>query len=315
MTTKNSYHTIYIVDCSGRNLHRIPQELPYNSTKLDGNDFGHLHNGSVPMYNTKVLYLNNSQITAIDEGFFAAYPYLVALYLDHNELKVLPDEMFTTLDSINTMYLHNNLLEKVNMDMLRNATLEVQIQRITLFNNPWKCDCSFGLGFKEWIENNLDIVENKNDIKCGSVKLPIVENSTLNYTFLENATMDNNSETDPYSNNDFKINTEKELPESIWKVDFTKCHERNITVENPVNRDIIIISSVLGVTFLILVCVGILLYWKRELIMVWLYNNPKTNWFWRPKEEVNQLDYKSFRTFRMLWQCLTRDTKLINFKM
>ena len=218
----------------------------------------------------------------INEDFFASYPYLVILYLHHNKLKILPERMFIALQSIRMMSLHQNMLQKVNLDMLNNATLE--LQRITLFDNPWKCDCTFGLPFKEWIENNLNKVENKNDIKCDSVQLPTLDNSTLNSTLTENATMEVNNSKSGYS---FTLADEQEGPKSIWKVDFAECHERNIPVENPINKDIIVISSVLAGVFLILVAVGILTYYYRELIMVWMYNNSKTNWFWRPKEEVN----------------------------
>ena len=256
-------------------------DISYNSTliRLDGNNFGHLQNPSMPTHSTRVLFLNNSKIEAIHDGFFAAYPNLVTLYLHDNKLQTLPHEMFVVLTSLTNVFIHDNMLRKIDVQMLNNATSE--IQKLTLHGNPWNCDCDDGLLLKEWIENNLNIVEGKSDITCGNVHLPILPNSTLNFT----ADLVGNLSLEHYDHETDHV-SQPEDAKVIWQVDFGKCHERNITVENPVNKDIIIIASALGVVFFVIVALGILIFYYRELILVWLYNSPHTDWFWRPKEEV-----------------------------
>ena len=246
----------------------------------------------MPTYSTRVLFLNNSKIETIHSSFFGAYPNLVTLYLQHNKLKFLPREMFVVLTSLRNVFIHDNMLQKINVQMLNNASSE--LQTLTLHGNPWNCDCNDGLLLKEWIENNLNIVEGKSDITCGNVHLPILPNSTLNFT----ADLVGNLSLEHYDEEADHV-SQSEDAKVIWQVDFGKCHERNITVENPVNKDIIIIASTLGVVFLFIVALGILIFYYRELILVWLYNSPHTNWFWRPKEEVCLFSSVSIKIFRI----------------
>ena len=283
MTTENSDHTIFITDCSNKNICQIPKNLPYNSTftRLDGNKFEILANSTPSRH--KVLFLNSSEIKAIHDGFFQAYPYLIILYLHDNKLTSLPDDIFIRLHSITTLSLHQNLLDKINLNILANTSSN--IQTLSLSGNPWDCDCNFGESLKNWIGKNLEIVKNANNITCWNVTLPILQNSTLNITIDEDSTNNQNSTID-VSNyyHDINSNIEPAHTESIWKVDFAKCHEKTRKIVNPLYKEIILISSSLGVLFLILVAAGIVIFYYRKLILVWLYNNPNTNCFWRPNE-------------------------------
>ena len=281
MTTKLSDNNIYITDCSSKNLLKIPRDVSINSTliRLDGNNFGHLQNSSMPTHSTRVLFLNNSRIETIHGGFFGAYPNVVTLYLHDNKLKMLPHDMFVVLTSLTNVFIHDNMLRQINVQMLENATSD--IQNLTFYGNPWNCDCDYGLPLKEWIENHMKIVDRKSDIACGDLNLPILPNSTLNFT----SDLVGNSSSEHYDG-EVDYVSQSEDAKVIWQVDFRKCHEKNITVENPVNKDIIIIACALGAVFFFIVALGILIYYYRELILVWLYNSPHTNWLWRPKEEV-----------------------------
>ena len=287
-TTERSQNDIYITDCSGNFLLKLPQGIPFKSTliRLDGNHFGHLRNlTDSGRYSARVLYLNHSAIESVQASFFDVYPNLITLYLHGNQLKELPDQIFASLYFLKNLFIHDNFLSKINVEILSNATFE--IEKLTLSGNPWNCDCDHGLPLQKWI-TPLDIVMDKNDITCGSINLPIVQNSSENSTpysprnsSLEYTTIDYiESDQETLANEDI-------LEKSIWKVDFDKCHEKNITVENPLNKDIIVVASVLGVVFFAIVGLAVLAFYHRELILVWMYNSPHTNWFWRPKDEVN----------------------------
>ena len=204
---------------------------------------------------------------------------MVTLYLHDNKLKTLPHDMFVVLTSLINVSIHDNMLKKINVQMLNNATSD--IQSLTLHGNPWNCDCEYGLPLKEWIVFNLKIVKENSDITCGDLNLPILPNSTLNFT----SDLAGNLTSDHYDEEADHV-SQSEDAKVIWQVDFRKCHEKNITVENPVNKDIIIIACAIGGVFIFIVALGILIFYYRELILVWLYNSPHTNWFWRPKEEV-----------------------------
>ena len=281
ITTERSDNKIYITDCSNKALHKIPKDVSINSTliRLDGNNFGHLQNSSMPTHSTRVLFLNNSKIETIPNSFFGAYANVVTLYLQDNKLKILPHDMFMLLTSLTNVFIHDNMLKKINVQMLNNTSSD--IQELTLHGNPWNCDCDYGLPLKEWIENHLDIVKGESGITCGDLNLPILPNSTLNFT----SDLVGNFSSEHYDEEADHV-SQTEDAKVIWKVDFRKCHEKNVTVENPVNKDIIIIACTLGAVFFSIVALGILIYYHRELILVWLYNSPHTNWFWNPKEEV-----------------------------
>ena len=130
-----------VVDCSLRNLTKIPQTIPYN-----------------PSHTYLQLYLQQNNI-----GEIPATPYLqnvTSLYLSYNNISFINGDVFPLMTSIRELYLDNNKLQSLPPS-IQNLTL----QKLSLSVNLFKCDCN-DLWIKQWLERNRKVVVDVDKVRC-----------------------------------------------------------------------------------------------------------------------------------------------------
>ncbi len=293
--------TELIIDCSTQLLTSIPHNLSSDVVllRLDGNNMkriggrGHHYQN----FNTKVLFLNSSKIEYIGEQFFNSFKLLRNLYLHDNFLSFLPGEMFGFLPSLQVVTLHENKLQTLNLNEIKNKTTNLRF--IKLSQNPWMCDCEFGKRFEKWIGENTEIVHDRADIRCGSIQRNLSANATSNHNiYASNVTSDYQDTVITISprhsvkvQNNLDVDSMPLYEKRIWDVDFDVCVDERL---NPINHQLVVFFSTLGSVLLLLVAMGIILFYFRMVILIWCYNNPWTSCLVKKKTEEEVRVIKKF---------------------
>ncbi|XP_072290431.1 leucine-rich repeat-containing protein 3-like [Eucyclogobius newberryi] len=128
-----------VVQCTSRNLDKIPSELPKD---------------------TVVLLLSSNQITHIPNHAFRELHYLQELDLSNNAIETVDAGAFQgVVDSLLMLDLSNNHIQAVPKDAF--AQLRA---KISLSNNPWHCECTLQEVLRE-LRLDPDTV---NDVMCHS---------------------------------------------------------------------------------------------------------------------------------------------------
>ncbi|GAB6025648.1 TOLL-like receptor [Chamberlinius hualienensis] len=212
--------------CSNSQLNLVPQWVhsgQLNSqTKiivwLNGNNFSKIINKNFTDYdNIMQLYLKNSQITSIDpltfekmiklqildlsynelttieDGTFKQLINLQNLILSHNKIAYLPDNIFNNTMKLQFLYLHYNKLTNYSIWNLKNRKT---LQKLTIYNNSWTCDCNFIIEFQSYLEYHLNIILNGEEIFCmndnGSLATSPVNEYNTSHCINQQSTVINN---------------------------------------------------------------------------------------------------------------------------
>ena len=304
---RNQYKSLQIVDCSNRNLTAIP-ELPTITTvaDLDGNEFGEIPALSFQNNSRlKILSLNNSNIEVIQDKAFAGLSGLQSLWLDNNiiqnvssgaffglenvknislhanSIDTLKASAFDKVKSVNNLTLHRNKLKMVDLKIF--MAKNVNLTRLTLSENPWLCNCSFGPGFQEWIRRKIKIIRDANDVECQDDETVETNNAPdvrPSSKFLGN-----------FVNESQGSNTVNETMKQLLYVNFSHCYPNRSKVFE--NKKAVVALSVSGCLFLLVLTVSLSLYCSREIIKVCLYN--RYGFRFNKKDERN--DGKQFDAF------------------
>ena len=307
---------VLIIDCSSQLLTSIPRDISSDVAllRLDGNNMkriggrGHHYQN----FSTKVFFLNSSKIEYIGEQFFNSFKLLKYLYLQDNLLSFLPGKMFSCLSLLQVVTLHENKLQTLDLNEIRNKTTNLRF--IKLSRNPWTCDCEFGKPFEKWIGENTEIVHDRAEIRCGLIQRNLSGNATSNHNInARNITSDYQDTaitTSPrYSvrvQNNLSVDSLQLYEKRIWDVDFDDvCVDRR---PNPINYQRIASFSPL---FLLLVAMGVLLFYYRMAILIWCYYNPWTSCLIGKKKEE---EVRVIRKFLHCWvsELLTRKQNKIS---
>ena len=306
---RNQDSSLQIVDCSNRNLTVIP-ELPTITTvaDLDGNEFGEIPALSFQNNSRlKILSLNNSNIEVIHDKAFAGLSGLQSLWLDNNiiqdvssgaffglenvknislhanSIEILKAGAFDRAKSVNNLTLHGNKLQMVDLKTF--MAKNVNLTRLTLSENPWLCNCSFGPGFQEWIRRKIKIIRDANDIECQDNETAETNNATdvrQSYKFLGN-----------FVNESQGSNTVNETLKQLLYVNFSHCYPNRSKVFHQSNKKAVIALSVSGCLFLLMLTVALSVYCSREIIKVCLYNR----YGFRFNKQDERNDGKQFDAF------------------
>lgn len=128
------------VNCSSRNLARIPSALPRHLGNLD---------------------MSGNELEELGEFFHDFYSSLSVLDLENNRISNLDGNLIPK--DLKELKLSGNLLKRLPWKKLLNDSLEV----MTLSENPWCCDCET-VDFKKWLLSVNRLVVDVNETRCGN---------------------------------------------------------------------------------------------------------------------------------------------------
>ena len=163
----------------------IPPLIPMDATAiyLDGNNFtGTLESQAfIGRKRVQYLYLNHSQIEAINNQTFNGLTELEVLHLEDNHIRRLEGYEFGNLTSLRQLFLHNNQLSYMDSRTFSSlSSLEVlqlhgnqlitypawklepilpSLIHITLSGNAWSCQCDFVHQFQEFAAARQQIAD------------------------------------------------------------------------------------------------------------------------------------------------------------
>ncbi|XDV51523.1 hypothetical protein PO909_020386 [Leuciscus waleckii] len=169
----------HTVDCSGRGLTRLPEEIPLDVRRLllADNWIPRIPSDFLVLYSDLVyLDLRNNSLSHIEPGTLSTSSRLVFLDLGSNNLTEIPKGTFGESRSLIKLRLGNNpYLSMVNEDAFmgltslreleleRNALSGLQVSALSqlpslrvvrLEGNPWVCNCNFANLFTWLVENS-----------------------------------------------------------------------------------------------------------------------------------------------------------------
>ncbi|XP_067892986.1 type III endosome membrane protein TEMP [Heterodontus francisci] len=184
-------HNEESANCTGRNLTKVPKDLPANLTCLDlsynsvdasdpensrrlqalGNlVFLNLSNNHIPTLNReifmslkmlKVLDLSNCKIDMLHPMAFKGLISLHSLILKNNRIKDLAPRFLSDMQALSILDLKNNKLTIVTIQLLEKFE---EIHEVRLQGNSWVCDCAL-YPLQKWLMLQLDHAE---EIHCVS---------------------------------------------------------------------------------------------------------------------------------------------------
>ena len=124
-----------VVQCSHRNLSKVPSLVPMDATALhlNGNNLTRLQ-PDMFLGRTRLhtITIERSHVMAIDNGTFADLDHLARLHLGYNNLKQLFGHEFAEIGSLRELYLHHNRLVSIAPDPFKPLT---QLTKLRLEGN------------------------------------------------------------------------------------------------------------------------------------------------------------------------------------
>ncbi|KAG8547475.1 hypothetical protein GDO81_028281 [Engystomops pustulosus] len=182
-----------VVDCYGRGLYFIPEDLDedthtlllaYNKiTALKTLSFHkypnlihlELHNNLIStidpqtfknLHNLTYLDLSSNQLTTLKPEVFNPLISLKTLNLGNNRIARLPGNVLDPLQNLSTLHLHNNALTGLRVDILYHLRALTQLR---LDGNPWVCTCQIQY-LLSWMIDNAEKIYEKERTLCGVPK-------------------------------------------------------------------------------------------------------------------------------------------------
>ena len=126
------------VNCSSKGLDSIPTDLPNNTNYLwlQNNNISVIEDNA--FNNISMLFtldLHHNDISVIEETTFNHLPYLIGLNLSENSISVIEDTTFNHLPSLRLLWLNNNEISVIKDNTFNNL---VNLQNLWLNNRSLK---------------------------------------------------------------------------------------------------------------------------------------------------------------------------------
>lgn len=176
----------HTVDCSGRGLTRLPNEIPLDVRRLlladnwipripsdflvlysdlvyldlRNNSLSHIEPGTLSTSSRLVfLDLGSNNLTEIPKGTFGESRSLIKLRLGNNPyLSMVNEDAFTGLTSLRELELERNALSTLKVGALSQLP---SLRVVRLEGNPWICNCNFANLFTWLMENSHKLPNGK----------------------------------------------------------------------------------------------------------------------------------------------------------
>ena len=226
----NPFNFTTVVDCSLKNLIEIPTIWPVQA---------------------KRILLNDNNIRKIEKGHFSHSDInqLEELHLHKNSLNFIEIGSFLNM-SLKTLKLHSNHFETIDLKVFDEMP---SLMNISLYDNPWECDCTFAPEFKQFINSKRKIIQKPLDIFC-------IQN---NFTKAEMYSFTHSP--------DNPLKPESFLTIPLVEIGFFFCKNVSEHVKTEIKHSITI-PVTLSAVFVLISLIGISVYMKRLLLRVWIYN-------------------------------------------
>uniref|UniRef100_A0A1B6C0H1 TIR domain-containing protein n=1 Tax=Clastoptera arizonana TaxID=38151 RepID=A0A1B6C0H1_9HEMI len=143
-----------IVNCTATKHKSMPESLPVNN-----------------FTNHTVLYLSNNNITKLPLKLGEGYNRVTKYFLANNNITTINLGLLSSkLEELDISGNKLSHLDKKSIDFLDKAK---NLQRISLHNNPWHCDCSV-TSLVDFLQHNFEKVHMRKNISCTDDK-PVIE--------------------------------------------------------------------------------------------------------------------------------------------
>lgn len=181
----------HTVDCSGRGLTRLPDEIPLDVRRLlladnwipripsdflvlysdlvyldlRNNSLSHIEQGTLSTTSRLVfLDLGSNNLTEIPKGTFGESRSLIKLRLGNNPyLSMVNEEAFLGLTSLRELELERNALSTLKVGALSQLP---SLRVVRLEGNPWVCNCNFANLFAWLMENSHKLPNGVEGMEC-----------------------------------------------------------------------------------------------------------------------------------------------------
>lgn len=163
---------ILYIDLSGQPLRQLPynafQNLSSQSNistiRLRHCNISHIDTDAMMnLHNLTIIDMSNNDLKQIDSKLFEYTKRIKIIYMEHNKIEALPKGLFQNLILLEEVHLQHNQIRQVERNSFRNTPLLrlidlnsnqiqfmnmsfkdkfVNLRNLSLYGNPWECDCN-----------------------------------------------------------------------------------------------------------------------------------------------------------------------------
>ena len=138
---------LQLLDLSKNRISNVSSKAFHGLQNLDVLDLSFNHLAEIPsraftdIRLLTSLKLRGNPLVSISQFSFAATPKLSLLDMSECRISIISPPVFARLSNLRGLHLHDNLLRTLDQSTLGKVPLTGQLRLLTLYRNPWHCDC------------------------------------------------------------------------------------------------------------------------------------------------------------------------------
>ncbi|CEF67983.1 Toll/interleukin-1 receptor homology (TIR) domain and Leucine-rich repeat and Leucine-rich repeat, typical subtype-containing protein [Strongyloides ratti] len=117
------------------------------------------------LVNLESLDLSDNLLEEFDSESLPKAHKLRKIYLSKNEIRKIDPNLVNTLPQLNELSLENNQFTDLPY-LLEDLSNKKRLQRVSISNNPFRCDCNQRFKMQYWLVNNQHHVSDYSKINC-----------------------------------------------------------------------------------------------------------------------------------------------------